>query len=73
MKKVVFLLSCFILFACNVSSFAQTDSSKYKIVNKFQVEGDGGWDYLTADDSTGRLFISHGKLFRLLMIKQESL
>ena len=66
MKKSVFLISCFILFACNVSLFAQTDSSKYKIVNKFKVEGDGFWDLLTTDDSTGRLFVSHGIIVQVI-------
>jgi YVTN family beta-propeller protein len=66
MKKIVFVFSCLILFVCCVTSFAQTDSSKYKIMNKFKVEGDGGWDYLTADDSTGRLFISHGTIVQVI-------
>jgi YVTN family beta-propeller protein len=57
---------CCIFFACWISSFAQTDNSKYKIANKFRVEGDGGWDYLTADDSTGRLFISHGNIVQVV-------
>jgi YVTN family beta-propeller protein len=66
MKKYLFLISCLILFSFNVSLFAQTDNSKYKIANKFKVEGDGGWDYLTADDSTGRLFISHGNIVQVM-------
>ncbi len=65
MKKVVILISCLILFAFNYSSFSQTDSSKYKIANTFKIEGNDGWDYLTADDSTGRLFISHGNVVQV--------
>ncbi|MGA8762230.1 MAG: YncE family protein [Candidatus Sulfotelmatobacter sp.] len=30
----------------------------YKIVNTYRLGGEGGWDYLTADSSTRRLFIS---------------
>src|ERR1700688_1124918 len=30
----------------------------YKVVNTFKVGGDGGWDYLTADSSARRLYIS---------------
>ena len=30
----------------------------YKIVNTYKVGGDGGWDYLTADASARRLYIS---------------
>lgn len=38
-------------------SFAQSD---YLIVNKIPVEGIGGWDYLTMDESASRLYVSHG-------------
>jgi DNA-binding beta-propeller fold protein YncE len=30
----------------------------YKVVNTYQVGGDGGWDYLTADAAARRLYIS---------------
>src|SRR5258708_29427682 len=30
----------------------------YKVVNTYKVGGDGGWDYLTADASARRLYIS---------------
>lgn len=38
---------------------AQTSSSLYKQVAKFDVGGDGGWDYITYDGSSNRLFIGH--------------
>src|SRR5580658_8764911 len=34
--------------------------SGYKVVNTYQVGGDGGWDYLTADAAARHLFISRG-------------
>jgi len=46
-------------------SYAQ-DSTSYKISNKFSIEGDGSWDYLTMDDSTHHLFISHGTITQVL-------
>jgi YVTN family beta-propeller protein len=66
MKKSLFIISGMILFACSISSFAQTDSSKYKIANKFKVEGDGFWDLLAADAATGRIFISHGNIVQVM-------
>src|ERR1039457_3753381 len=30
----------------------------YKVVNTYKVGGDGGWDYLTADAASRRLYIS---------------
>lgn len=37
------------------SAFA---ASEYKVTNTYKVGGDGGWDYLTADASARRLYIS---------------
>jgi YVTN family beta-propeller protein len=31
-----------------------------KIAHKFHADGNDGWDFLTVDEGTGRLFISHG-------------
>jgi hypothetical protein len=47
------LLSLVILSA----AFAQ---SGYHLVKKIAIPGDGFWDYLTTDPSTGRVFVSHG-------------
>ncbi len=30
----------------------------YKVVNTYKIGGDGGWDYLTADATARRLYIS---------------
>jgi DNA-binding beta-propeller fold protein YncE len=51
-------------------SFSQTNGSEYKIANRFQIEGDGGWDYLTLDESTGRLFVSHGTIVQVINVKE---
>src|SRR5260370_34977230 len=32
----------------------------YKILNKIKVGGTGGWDYLSEDPATQRVFASHG-------------
>ena len=43
-------------------ALAQSNSAQagYKISRHFQLEGDGFWDYLIVDESTERLFVSHG-------------
>ncbi len=61
-------LICCILVATLFSCSAQDRVSKYAIVNRFSVEGDGGWDYLTLDENTGRLFVSHGTVTQVLDI-----
>ena len=59
MKKSLLVLG----FSALVSSgFATTDAappSGYSIINKFHLEGEGGWDYCALDDATNRLFVSH--------------
>src|SRR5216110_1782526 len=34
-------------------------ASNYKVVGRYPVPGDGGFDYVTLDDSTRRLYVSH--------------
>lgn len=68
MKKLFSLIS----FICIVSSL-HLSAQNYKIVNKFPVAGDGGWDYLAVDEQTGRLFISHSSVVNVLNEKDGRL
>ncbi|MCL4482166.1 MAG: hypothetical protein M1445_06050 [Bacteroidetes bacterium] len=52
---------------------AQTSTSAYKIVNKIRLPGDGGWDYLSVDETGGRLFVSHGNATTLKVEKSWSI
>jgi len=45
---------------------AQISNSEYKLTNKFHLEGDGGWDLLTSDDATNRLFVSHSSQVQVM-------
>jgi YVTN family beta-propeller protein len=63
MKKVIILICLSILFLVNITLKAQ---SNYRIANKFNLEGDGGWDYLASDDADSRLFISHGNVVQVM-------
>ena len=47
-----------VLVACS-AVFAQAGSSLYKQVAKFQVGGEGGWDYITYDPDGDRVFVGH--------------
>jgi len=49
-----------------VLSINVSAQSRYTVANKFSIEGDAGWDYLTSDDSTGRLFVSHSTIVQVL-------
>jgi YVTN family beta-propeller protein len=56
MKRNCALLLAIAMLAA-VSAFAQT---QYKVTDKVKLGGDGGWDYLTVDHGTNRLFITRG-------------
>jgi DNA-binding beta-propeller fold protein YncE len=72
MKKFGFALSCLILAGFSMS-FSQVSPSKYTITNKIHLEGDGGWDYLSVDDSASRLYISHGTIVQVVDLTTNKL
>jgi YVTN family beta-propeller protein len=49
--SVVFLLFCAILAAAQAPG--------YHVIKKIPIPGQGGWDYLTVDESARRLYVSH--------------
>jgi YVTN family beta-propeller protein len=63
------LFVSFIFFAANI--VAQTNSSAHKIVKKIHIAGDGGWDYLTVDEISHRLFVSHGSVVNVIDLKTD--
>ena len=70
MKKLISSIICFTLLSGGILMNAQ---SNYKIARQIHVEGDGGWDYITADATTGRLYISHGSVAQIVDIKTGKL
>ncbi len=66
MKNYLLIVICFFLICCSSILKAQTEKSGYKIVNKFHIEGEGGWDYLNVDESTGRIFVSHSTVVQVI-------
>lgn len=63
MKKSIFLIAALCL---SFSGFNRQNSSGYNIVQPVHLEGDGYWDYLNADDATGMLYVSHGKMVHVV-------
>ena len=64
MKKT-FLTLGFSLLVLNFLH-AQTPLSHYKIANRIHVDSNGGWDYITADDESGKLYVSHGTIVQVV-------
>lgn len=67
MKKFVFILT--VIFLSVHYIYGQGSTTGYKIVQKINLQGDGFWDYLNADDATGMLYVSHGKMVNVVDMK----
>lgn len=53
-------IACFGLLVLAGNMPAQQGASGYHLVKSVKIECPGGWDYLSIDPETRRLFISHG-------------
>lgn len=70
MKKLISISIFLTLISGGILLNAQ---SNYKIARQIKVEGQGGWDYITVDENTGRLYISHGTVAQIVDIKTGTL
>ena len=68
MKKTSIILGLLMFFGA--ISIAQ---SNYQILNKIQLEGNGGWDYLTVDQYSSRLFVSHATVTQVVDLTKNTL
>lgn len=57
LKRLLFLTLCALLCKQNAVSVSAAD--EYHLTMKYFLGGEGGWDYLTLDEQTRRLYISH--------------
>ncbi|MGC1392381.1 MAG: YncE family protein [Bacteroidales bacterium] len=67
MKKKIFVMTGIFLSLLGLNG--QNISDGYKIIQQIHLEGDGFWDYLNADDATGMLYVSHGKMVHVVNMK----
>ncbi|MEI7660880.1 MAG: YncE family protein [Bacteroidota bacterium] len=70
MRKSALIISILTLLSISVS-YSQIIKTGYKITNRIHLDGDGGWDYLTMDDATARLYISHGTIVQVLDVNEK--
>lgn len=73
MKKSLVFISCLLILAAGLKLQGQNSKSEYSIVNKIHLPGDGGWDYLSVDETGGRLFVSHGTVVQVVDLKTGQL
>ena len=57
-KRIGIAACCFAPFAIACTAAAQ--SGPYKVEARWQIGGEGGWDYITADPGAHLLYIDHG-------------
>ena len=62
-----FILSI-LLISFSTYSHAQAKPA-YKIISHIKLQGDGGWDYLTMDEASGLLYVSHGAVVQVVDVK----
>jgi DNA-binding beta-propeller fold protein YncE len=66
MQRTTLTIAVMVLLGSSILLNAQTTNSQYKIAHKFQIAGEGGWDYITAEEATGRLFVSHDSIVQVV-------
>ena len=54
------LLASTLLLISAAGASAAADSAGYKVIRRMPIGGDGGWDYLTVDPDSHRIYISRG-------------
>jgi YVTN family beta-propeller protein len=67
MRKKIFIIAGIFLSLLGLNG--QNVDNGYKIAQQIHLEGDGFWDYLNADDATGMLYVSHGKMVNVVDMK----
>ena len=55
--KIIF---SFLMFLALAASCFATDAPGFKVTQRYPVPGNGGFDYIVFDSSSGRLYVSHG-------------
>jgi YVTN family beta-propeller protein len=59
-SRILFVIVLVALSGSFTSSGLASAQQPYKILDKWKIGGDGGWDYLLADPSAHRIYITHG-------------
>ncbi|MFZ1083319.1 MAG: YncE family protein [Candidatus Kryptoniota bacterium] len=73
MKTIAIVINLLFLLCIINLSTAQPIVPSYKIVNRFELPEDNGWDYPSIEASTGRLFLSRGSMVQVATVNDGKL
>jgi DNA-binding beta-propeller fold protein YncE len=62
-----------VALAWGLATPAEEKESAYKVIKKIELGGDGGWDYLTMDPATGRLYIARATRIQVVDVEKGKL
>ena len=63
------LVAALLSLAMSLGAAAQ---SGYKLLKKITIPGQGGWDYLTVDETNRRLYVSHGTQVEVIDLETDA-
>ena len=63
MKRIILLV---VMITTLVWGANAQSGSKYKINDRIHLDGDAGWDYLSVDAITNKLYVSHGNMVQIV-------
>jgi DNA-binding beta-propeller fold protein YncE len=66
-----FNLLTIVLVGLLASFHLNAQTSHFHLVKKTVIGGEGGWDYLTADNQSGKIFLSHATQVEVLDLKTQ--
>lgn len=70
MKKIIWgLFGLYAILGCKAAANSDVPTVHYQIANRISLDGDGFWDYLTLEENTDRLFVSHGTQVQVVDLK----
>ncbi len=58
------------LVCTGIPADSQSSTPQYRVVNRFRVGGDGGWDFLTVDSQNRRVYVARGT--RVMVVDADS-
>ena len=73
MKRSSVFTCCLLILLSGLTLSGQNAKSEYSILNKIHLPGEGGWDYLSVDEASSRLFVSHGTVVQVVDLKTGQL